>query len=672
MSRAASWRLALDAEQTAALAPIVVLLFASALHATDLPVWSLLAVVGAAAVRFAIITGWLPAFSHRRLIRTGFALAAFGSLLAVYAAFRTLNGLQAGSTLLVLMGALKLLESRTRRDELVVIAVALFLLLAACLASQTLTRAPLYAAVAWAACTAIALGAQRSAQQSIAAALRLAGRSLLLALPVAALFFLFFPRLAGQFWALPSSGAATTGLSDEMSPGTIDQLIQDYEPAFRVVFESSPPPPAQRYWRGPVLTQFDGVTWRRTPGVPYREPPVELLGSPIRYKVTLEPSNRRWWFALESVAEAPRRGVYLTPDKQLISIEPVSEVTSYSARSYLETRPVGELSPLARRIHTDLRRARNPRTREFAAALRARHPDDAAFANAMLEHFRTEGFEYSLEPPRTSLDTVDEFLFETKLGFCGHYASAFATVMRAGGIPARVVTGYLGGEWNPIGGYLIVRHSDAHAWTEVWFEGRGWVRFDPTGVVEPERLNRGVIDLLPDSMSGPARLFHESAFLSRMAMMWDGANHWWRQNVVEFDIRSQLRLLERLGFGDAGWRGLGIALAIGFIAWMIAIAFALRRFLDRRRPDAVAKIWLSFCAKCARLVPARAAHEPALDFATRVAKARPDLRADALAIAARYNALRFGRQSAHAIDAADLRQFASDVRRFAAESGRPR
>jgi protein-glutamine gamma-glutamyltransferase len=665
MNRAVSARLSFDAEQIAQFAPVIVLLMASALHVAVLPTWCLAALLAAAALRLAIIAGIAPVVSRRRLARAGFALAAFGSLLAVYASFRTLNGLQAGSTLLALMGALKLLESRSRRDELVVLAVALFLLLAACLSSQSLTRAPLYAAVAWSACAAIALGAQRSASQSIWRASRLAGRTLLLALPVAILFFVFFPRIAGQFWALPSGSTATTGLGDEMSPGTIDELIQDYEPAFRVRFESPAPRPSERYWRGPMLTQFDGLTWRRSPGFAYREPAVQLLGEPIRQKVTLEPSNRRRWFALETVGEAPRHDVFLTPDGQLLPREPVTETTSYSTVSYLRSRPQAPLSALGRRINTDLRGARNPRTRKFAAALRARHPDDMAFANAMLEYFRRQGFEYTLEPPRTSLDSVDDFLFESKRGFCGHYASAFATTMRAGGVPARVVTGYLGGEWNPIGGYLIVRHSDAHAWNEVWIDDRGWVRIDPTGVVEPGRLTRGIIDLLPDSVSAPTRLFHDSPWLARMALLWDGTNHWWRERVVEFDLQKQLALLH-LGLGEMGWRGLGIALAIGFVAWMLAIAFALRRLLDRRRPDALGILWLAFCAKCARHVPERAANEAALPFATRVAEARPDLRSGALAIASQYNALRFGRNTAGAIDRAALRQLKRAVRSFAA------
>jgi transglutaminase-like putative cysteine protease len=659
-------RIAVGPEETAQLAPVAVLLLATLLHAGSLPAWCLIVIAGMVAWRVATILRAAPRVSHRRLVRSGFALAALGALLAVFATFRTVNGLAAGSALLALMGALKMLETHSRRDELIVIAVALFLLLAACLASQELTRAPLYALVAWAACAAIALVAQRSREQSIAQALRIAGRALLLAIPVAIVFFLFFPRVAGQFWALPGGGTATTGLGEEMAPTSIDRLIENYEPAFRVSFATNPPAPNQRYWRGPVLTQFDGFTWRRSPGAAYREPPLELLGPPVRHTVTLEPSSSRWWFALETVAESPQRGVFLTPDRQLIALEPVGQTVSYQAVSHLSARPRGTLSPLARRITTKLPGNRNRRSLALATELRVRHADDRAFATAVLEYFRTQGFEYSLEPPRTTIDAVDDFLFETRLGFCGHYASAFTTLMRAGGVPARVVTGYLGGEWNPIGGYLIVRHSDAHAWSEIWLDESGWTRIDPTGVVEPERLTRGVIDLLPEAMSAPTRVVHNWPWLARIALAWDGANHWWRQNVVEFDIQSQLALLDRIGLGDAGWRGLGIALAIGFIAWMIAIALSLRRVLLRARPDRLARLWLQFCSKAARLAPERAAAEAPLQFAHRVGAARPELAAAARDIAERYCALRFGRTSGTARDGSALAALARAIRDFAA------
>jgi transglutaminase-like putative cysteine protease len=415
-----------------------------------------------------------------------------------------------------------------------------------------------------------------------------------------------------------------------------------------------------------VLTDFDGLTWRRSRGQPYREPQTELLGAVIRQQITLEPSNRRWWFALESVRASPRRDVYMTTDRQLVSLEPLSQAVSYEVQSHLHSRPVSELSPLGRRVATRLPDARNPRTRAFAATLRERYPDDREYVAAMLEHFRREGFQYSLEPPRTSIDSVDDFLFDNKLGFCGHFASAFATVMRSGGVPARVVTGYLGGEWNPIGGYFIVRHSDAHAWTEVWLAGRGWVRVDPTGVVAPERLDRGLIDVLPNAVSAPNRLLHGTPWLTRLVLAWDGVNHWWRKRVLEFDLRQQLALLERLGLGDAGWRGLGMLLAAGLVVWLLVIAFSLRHLFVRSKPDRIGKLFGEFCSAGAKIAPARAAAEAPLAYAIRLTVARPDLAARIRAVTERYTALRYGSNAQQPADTAvSARALRTAVRDFA-------
>ncbi|MEZ5514110.1 MAG: DUF3488 and transglutaminase-like domain-containing protein [Steroidobacteraceae bacterium] len=638
-----SSHLHLSPEQTAATASVVVLTLGVLLHAGSLPIWTIVAVLGCALWRILAVLNIVPLPGTRRTIRIAFMFATALALLAVLASFRTLNGLAAGTALLGMMGALKLLETRTPRDERVVIGVGLFLLLAACLADQSLTRVPFYLLYAWISCAAFALITERSNAVTPRIALRMAGRALLAAVPVAIVFFLFFPRVAGQFWALPTGGTASTGLADEMTPGSIDRLIEFYEPAFRVRFESRAPSPAERYWRGPVLTNFDGYTWRRAPYAQFREPERLMLGAPVRQRITLEPHHRRWWFALDTAARSPRQNVFLTPDHQLVSLEPVDEAVSYSVESHLETRSAAELSANARRILTALPGNRNPRSREFARELRASVTNERAFAEAMLAHFATQGFQYSLEPPRTSLDSVDDFLFDSKLGFCGHFASAFATVMRAGGVPARVVTGYLGGEWNPIGNYLIVRQSDAHAWTEVWFEGVGWTRLDPTGVVEPERLNRGVIDLLPDAVSGPTRFMHRSAWMTRVLMRWDNVNHWWRESVLEFDFSEQLKLLQKLGLDDAGWRGLGLLLAGGFIVWLLWIAFSLRHLMIRTRPDRLAREWLTFCGAAARVISPRTPDETATQFAQRIATARPDLAAAALDIAARYSNLRYGR-----------------------------
>jgi transglutaminase-like putative cysteine protease len=564
---------------------------------------------------------------------------------AVFALFHTLNGLAAGSVLLVLMGAIKLLETRSRRDRYIVIGAALFLLLAACLDRQALVRAPLYLAETVLCCSALAVTAYGGAGLPARAAASLAVRTLLLALPVALALFLFFPRLPGGFWALPGSDEAVTGLSDSMSPGSISELTTSYEPAFRARFEGAAPPPQERYWRGPVLHDFDGYTWRHARGQAYRSQPLRYLGQPYRYSITLVPDANRWWFALDVVTDSPDKHVAFTYDYTLVASEPVTQITSYQALSYTHTEAIEPLSAFARKRETTLPPGRNPRTQQLAANLREHARSDAEFVRAVLERFHSGGFEYSLTPPKLDFDSVDDFLFRTRSGFCGHFASAFVTLMRAGGVPARVVTGYQGGEWNPIGGYFVVRQLDAHAWAEVWVDGRGWRRIDPTAIVAPERLRRSILDLLPDAISGRTRLVHASAWLTDLLQEWDALNTAWNARVVNFDVNSQLKILERLGVHSADWPALVAALGCGLVAWFTWIAWHIGRSPAPQPPDRLARAYARLCAKLARAGIRRNPAEGPLAYAHRVASRRPDLSPRAEPLLKRYAQLRYGRAS---------------------------
>ena len=641
------------------------LLFAASLALTlgSAPTWCL--VIGAAAVlwRIAVATGRIA--PPRRATGVRFLLGAITAVLAiaVAASFNTLNGLAAGTALLVVMSALKLLESHTRRDDAIVIGVALFLLLAAALAGQSLWRLPLYLLTAWGAATAIALVAHGDSMFPTRAAFRIAARAMLMSIPLALLCFAFFPRVAGQFWALQRGAVAATGLSDEMTPGNIDKLATEYDPVFRVRFAGALPPRETLYWRGPVLNTFDGLTWRRarSGGALYLGTPVTPLGDAVRYRVTLEPTDQSWLFALDTVDASPRRDVYLTHDRQLITPAPISSVVSYDAVSHLETHAEGPLSSLGRRYETRLPLERNPRARALALDLRARTGNDREFSRAALEWFRTSGLEYTLEPGATnSVDSVDATLFDKKRGFCGHFASAYANLMRAGGVPARVVTGYLGGEWNPAGGYLLVRQSEAHAWTEIWLDGQGWTRVDPTAVVAPERLQRGVYELLADSLPATSVFFRNNPFFSRLALYWDGANQWWQENVVEFNLRSQFDLLRKLGIDSPQWQHLGWAFALGLIGWIVWVALSLRRTLARSKPDRIGRAWLRATRKLAPVAGPRDASEGPYDFARRIARARPELAARVETLAACYARLRFGR----AADPSEIADFEREVRQF--------
>jgi protein-glutamine gamma-glutamyltransferase len=623
------------------------------------PLWCTAIALLSVAWRLSIGFGWLRAPRRRRGTRFLFGVLTAVLVVAVLASFHTINGLAAGTALLVVMGALKLMESGTRRDDGIVVGVSLFLLMAAALATQSLWRLPFYLLIVWGACAAIALIAYRGDALRTGATLRLAGRALAMSVPLAVACFLFFPRFAGQFWALERGAQATTGLSDVMSPGSISKLANEYDPAFRVRFEGEPPRREALYWRGPVLNSFDGYTWRRERGHFYPAAPLEMLGEPVRYRVTLEPTYQPWMFALDTVDASPRRDVFMSHDRQLAAMDRISEIVSYDAVSHLETRSLSGLSTLGRRFETSLPEGRNPRAIALAREIRARSRNDAEYAGAVLDWFRTHGLEYSLEPGVTSLDSVDTTLFDSKLGFCGHFASAYATMMRAVDVPARVVTGYLGGEWNPVGGYLIVRQSDAHAWTEIWLEGRGWTRIDPTTVVAPERLQEGIFDMLTDSLPASATLLRNT-WLSRLNHLWDGANQWWQERVVEFNLRAQFDLLRKLGIDSPDWQHLGWAFSAALLLWIAWVSLSLRRSVARLKPDRLARAWLRATRRLARVAPARAAHEGPLDYARRVGALRPELGPRVEALATRYARLRFGALA----DQGEIVEFEREVRRL--------
>ena len=624
------------------------------------PAWCVAIALVAATWRVLVSIGRLPPFEFGKGMRFVFGAITALFVAAVLMSFRTLNGLAAGTALLTLMGALKLVESKTRRDDGIVVGVALFLLLSAALSSQAMWRVPLYGLTLWGAGAAMALVAHPDSALTTRAALRLAGRALMMAMPLAIACFIFFPRVAGQFWSLPGGDSATTGLSDELSPGSIDKLVSEYEPVFRVRFLGPTPPPEARYWRGPVLHDFDGFTWRRGRDA-HAGPLLEMLGQPYRYRVTLDPTNRSWIFALDVVDRAPRPDIFMAADRQLKTAEPIGETTTYEATSHLVTRAQTPLDDSTRSVETRLPADRNPRALELARTLRAQAGSDADYVRRALDWFRDNGLLYSLEPEPTSLDSVDSVLFDTKRGFCGHFASSYATLMRAAGIPARVVTGYLGGEYNPIGDYWIVRQSDAHAWTEVWLDPGGWTRIDPTAVVAPERLRAGAYDLLPDSQASAGVALWRSAWMTRVLRLWDGTNQWWREKVLDFNLESQFGFLRALGIESPDWEHLGWAFAIGLLAWIAWVSLTLRRSVARHRPDRIGRAWLKATNKLSKVAAPRASDEGPLAYATRIAAARPDLAAPVQAIALRYARLRFGIAAR-----ADLEELERDVRRLAA------
>lgn len=603
-------------------------------HVPDLKFWIVLLAAALATLRITIeIKQW------RMPPKWALILVGFTCLLSVLLSYRTLNGVEAGTAFLVVTGGMKLLETRNVRDLTVLIFVSYFLLFAGFLYHQSLVRLP-WMLVTILFLTATLMRTHQTVPMRIREAFGLTGKMLLQALPIAILLFLFFPRLPGAFWSAPPRDRATMGLDEEMSPGDVSELSVSGEIAFRVRFDGKLPPPRERYWRGLVLHDFDGRTWRRL-SIFAPQQPLTMQGPAYDYKVMLEPHNRRWVFALDAVTDWPRERAMQTFDQQLLARDPIASMTTFSLQSHTAYRIEGPLPTMTRKM--DLRSGDgNPRSKQLATDLRMRAGSDAAFVQAVLAKFRDEQYFYTLEPPRLEADSVDDFLFNTRRGFCEHFASAFTLLARAAGIPARVVTGYHGGEFNPMGGYFIVRQSDAHAWSEVWLEGQGWVRVDPTAAVAPERIERGLDAAMSESEPVPGRLLARSTALTQIRLAWDAINTFWNDQIVDFGAVQQRSLLSYFGVEDADWEALGIAMVIALAAFFAALSLYLAWQFRPRTRDPVARIYARLCRRLAGKQLPRLPHEGPNDYITRIMQARPDLVTPLTEARALYINLRYG------------------------------
>ncbi len=464
---------------------------ASLPHFTSLPLWIPLLLTVSVGWRFAArLLRWpLPGRWTMRII----TVIAFAGVLFE---FRTINGLTPGTGLLVVMVALKFLEAKSQRDQMILIVIAYFLVFASLLSGGGLARGLYLLAFVWLTTLGLLQVGRVGPLLPSTPTAKQAGKLLLHSLPLMIVLFVLFPRLSGPLWSMPgdtSSGA--TGLSDSMSPGDITNLGLSDEIAFRVEFTGQEPAPSELYWRGPVLTRFDGRTWTLPQGTRGdKQDTIEYLGAESSYRVMLDSDARGWAFALEMPAiwdaGERRRSIRMSSDYQLLVWPPggLSQRLSYTVTSFSDYRALEPLSDVHREVLTRLPAGTNPRTRALVDDILADSPDPATVIARALDVFREDGFFYTLTPPPLGEHTADEFIFETREGFCEHYASAFAIMMRMAGLPARVVMGYQGGELNAMGDYYIIRQSNAHAWTEVWLEDGGWQRVDPISAVAPERI----------------------------------------------------------------------------------------------------------------------------------------------------------------------------------------
>jgi len=572
----------------------------------------------------ATLRQWRPMPSWLRIALT------IGAFIGVYVYFGNVSGQTPGVALLTVMACLKLTELSRRRDVMVMVLLLYFILITHFLFSQEIWTAA-YLLFSSVLITGLLVEANHpDGALPLRQSLRLGGRLVLHALPVMAVLFVLFPRIPGPLWGLPTdSGAARSGLGDEMTPGDIQKLIQSDQVAFRVSFDGDAPPPEELYWRGPVLAYFDGRSWQagerpRNTGMPT----AEFEGPQYDYEITLEPQRRRWLLALD----LPDRGglpedATLNEDYTLAARDEVKERRLYRLVSHPRYRLAAQLPPALRKIFLHLPPSFNPRAVALAQQWRQQGLDDTQIVKAALAMFGGKDFYYTLEPPRLGRNSVDDFLFVTHRGFCEHYASSFTVLMRAAGIPARVVTGYQGGTLNEFGGYYLVRQSDAHAWSEVWLPDNGWTRVDPTAAVAPQRIERGLGAALEGSEGLPGYLDPSHRGYQLRAMFearWDWANAEWNRWVLGYGPDLQQDVLGRLGLADWSDMILALTVAICVVLGLLSLVL-MRQFLPRRETDPVLQQWLKARKRLARAGFDQRPDEGPLDFAGRVSAGRPDL-----------------------------------------------
>lgn len=579
-------------------------------------------------------------------------LLVFIGVVAVGTAFHTFIGQDAGVALLNLMLCLKLLELRTMRDALIALFIGYFMVLSGFLFSQSIFMGGyLFVVVLALTAALIALNHPTGDRADYRFYFSTGGKMLLQALPLMLVLFVLFPRLSGPLWSMPDRKTAQTGLSDSIEMGSISNLVESQEVAFRVDFDGPIPAADTLYWRGPVLWLTDGKRWTKRHMRPTQQlPQFTPLASAIGYSITLEANNNYWLFALDLPLSLPQGldlQTFVQPDFQLLNRNPINKKLRYQLRS-VTTYRLDELQPWMKTIGTQLPRDANPKTRALAAEWRLDGLSDNAIVQRALTMFREQPFYYTRQPPPLDEDPVDEFLFTTRRGYCEHFATAFVTLMRAAGIPARVVTGYQGGELNEMGGYLIVRQANAHAWAEVWLSGRGWVRVDPTAVVPTERVEDTAdavrfqtTELTSAQIQGFSML---REIYWKWVHGWDALNHSWNRWVLGFDQKRQRELLQKMGLGKLEWQWL-----IGIMAVLLILTVALiGAFTFLRRPyqrDPVLRLYQQFCSRLEKVGFVRGANEGPEDFSRRVIEKRPDLAATVNQISRLYIRLRYTRHT---------------------------
>jgi transglutaminase-like putative cysteine protease len=613
---------------------------------------------------------WMEPRGYRLRFAIFKLMLAAVAVLIIFVSYNSLNGIEPAVSLLVVLISLKVLEAHTAREFQVMVLMGWVLCLCGFFLSQDFAAA-LCLLTAFALLLVALIQFHRAASPgAFWPPLRTACKLLAQAAPLIVLLFVLFPRIGTGFrFEFRDLRAAGTGFSDRLSPGSIASLANSSGIAFRAEFPgSNTRPTGPMYWRGAVMWHCDGMEWRApyTPASISRAPKQSPSGNTIRQRITLAPHGARWMFALDRPFEIPR-GAMLVRGDCIWSVQPIRKTRRYEVVSSPEVTK-NDLTPYERKEAIELPASISPAVRELAQSWVAQNSNSRAIINSALQFFRTQGFRYSLSPGEYKKNDLEQFLFHRRVGFCEHYAASFATLMRLAGIPARVVVGYLGGEYNDLGDFFLVRQADTHAWCEVWQSESGWTRLDPTNVVAPGRASLDLNSFLEGRIASGQMEPRRSAFIARLArsaiftnirLAWETLNYQWDTRLLGFDADVQDVLLSSIGIANHGPYFLIVeVLAIAVV--MLVIYFGWMQLRTRSRVNPVKMLYERFCRKIARLGAQRHPWEGPSDFSMRAAQLLPHESERIRQISNTYISLRYAPEP----DAIMLDRFAKEVSAF--------
>lgn len=635
-------------------------------HFLHLPAW--LSIIFLAVMGWRLMNslrGW-PLPEHHLLLRAVHLLLAIIAVVLVISQYGMTIARDAGVALLTVLLAFKLLETRDIRDYYLSCFLGFFLIATQFFFQQSMLIV-LLMMVNVLLLTSCMISVN-DASSSIRQRLKTSGVLLLQATPMMLLLFVLFPRVPGPLWGvandyvevadsmpsrmtlggLPSLSQGQTGISEAMQVGRISDLVQSDAIAFRVRFADNTIPPNQiLYWRGPVLWHTDGEQWQPLATDTQPSQPEISFDEQHRidYTVTLERHNQQWLFALDLPDSLPQGiNAAMNSEGSLISSEVIRKRSQFNLSSVPDYQFNARHEPLLN-YALELPDDQHPQARQLAQQLRTQYPEKTDYVQAVLNYFAEQPFYYTLSPPLLSGDVIDSFLFESRHGFCEHYAASFTVLMRAAGIPARVVIGYQGGDVNSVDQILTVRQRDAHAWTEIWLDEQGWIRVDPTSAVASERILSGIRGLLPSERRMP-RAFADSPELENLWQQlrehWEAVNNAWELWVVGYDPTRQLELLRKLGMKQPDWRSMAQWLTIGMLLIFIALAWLTLRHKTQR--DSVAEAYLDFCRRLSKSGVSINPAEGPMTLAQKAAQQLPEAAADIQAITSDYLAVRYQQQ----------------------------